>query len=520
MLDRTLDDLYARLGRRYWIVLAVGQGAVSIFVVCLTFALLALFLRPQLGDLMVVAAVAAVLAVLATTASTLTSRPVYDLIGAWHDDPDPSPGSTVTAWRAASTLILTQYRTRSPMVNTVIVVPTLIICIVVLKLDVLGTTALIISLIAPIVWGTFLSYSAGEYLLRPLVAQLASALPVEFPFARAGLPVSIRLKVGVPAYTVISAMGAAAVVSGARGAPGLIVTTLVAVAIGGVMAAELAVLLVRSIVSPMERLSVGMRAVRAGDYSARVPVMTSDEIGELSHDFNRMAHGLAEREELRSAFGTYVDQSSVDLILSGKFPPEGVEVDVSILFTDVRGFTSYAESASAREVIGALNEQFALMVPIIARHGGHVDKFIGDGMMAVFGAPEFFDDHADRAVDAAVEIVETLEAEGHQLPIGIGISSGDVVAGSIGGAGRLNFSVIGDAVNTAARVESATRQTGDALLIASATKARLTRHETVSRGMLALKGKSEPVELFALRSLVGDDTSALARMRRLLSGVR
>jgi adenylate cyclase len=517
MLDRALDWLYGRLGRKYWMVLAFGQGTVSIFVVVASLAGIGLFLRPSLDDLVVIAVVGSVLAIIATTASTLTSRPVYDLIEDWHDDPNPSPGSTVKAWRAASTLVLTQYRTRSPIVNSVIVLPILVLTILMLHLDWLGVFALVLSVIAPAVWGTFLSYSAGEHLARPLVSDIAQALPVEFPFARSGLPVSLRLKISLPAYTVISAMGAAAVVSGTRGASGLIVSTLVSGAIGGIMATELAVLLCRSIVAPMERLGAGMRAVRAGDYSARVPVMSSDEIGELSHDFNRMANGLAEREEMRAAFGTYVDRSTVELILSGQFPPEGVEVDVSILFTDVQGFTSYAETASAREVIGALNEQFELMVPIIERHGGHVDKFIGDGMMAVFGAPEFFRDHADRAVDAAAEIAEALRARDHLLPVGLGINSGVVVAGSVGGAGRLNFSVIGDVVNTAARVEAATRHTGDALLIAEATKERLTRHEVVSRGTLPLKGKSEPVELFALSALAARGESRSWSLRRVLT---
>jgi class 3 adenylate cyclase len=519
MLDRALDRLYKRLGRKYWVVLAIGQGTVSIFVVVVALAAVALFLRPSAHDFLIIAGTGSILAVLATTASTLTSRPVYDLIEAWHDDPNPSPGSTVKAWRAASTLILTQYRTRSPIVNSVIVIPILVVTILLLHLTWLGILALILSVIAPAVWGTFLSYSAGEHLARPLVADLATELPDEFPFARAGLPVGLRLKISLPAYTVISAMGAAAVVSGSRGVPGLIVSTLVSAAIGGAMATELAVLLCRSIVNPMERLGAGMRAVRAGDYTARVPVMSADEIGELSHDFNRMAHGLAEREEMRAAFSTYVDSSTVELILAGGFPPEGVEVDVSILFTDVQGFTSYAETASARDVIASLNEQFELMVPIIERHGGHIDKFIGDGMMVIFGAPEFFRDHADRAVDAAVEIVEALAEHNHLLPVGLGINSGRVVAGSVGGAGRLNFSVIGDAVNTAARVEAATRDTGDVLLIAEATRQRLTRHEVVSRGALPLKGKSEPVELFALQRFAGRVESPLARMRRML-GVR
>ncbi len=519
MLDRALDWLYRRLGRKYWIALALGQGSVSIFVVVASLAGIALFLHPSFDHFLLLAVVGSILAVIATFGSTLTSRHVYDLIEDWHDDPNPSDGKTVKAWRAASTVILTQYRTRGPIVNSVIVLPILVLAIVLLDLDWIGALALVLAVIAPSVWGTFLSYSAGEHLSRPIVADLAAALPVEFPFARAGLPISVRLKISLPAYTVISAMAAAAVVSGTRGASGLLMTVLVSAAVGGVLATELAVLLCRSIVAPMERLGEGMRAVRSGDYSARVPVMSSDEIGELSHDFNRMAHGLAEREELRDAFSTYVDRSTVQLILSGRFPPEGVEVDVSILFTDVQGFTSYAETASAREVIGTLNEQFELMVPIIERHGGHIDKFIGDGMMAVFGAPEFFGDHADRAVDAAVEIADALRAQNHLLPVGLGVNSGLVVAGSVGGAGRLNFSVIGDVVNTAARVEAATRETGDALLIAADTKERLTRHEVISRGTLPLKGKSEPVELFALRALVAEDRSPLARVRRIL-GVR
>jgi class 3 adenylate cyclase len=517
MLDRALQRLYRRLGRKYWVVLAVGQGASSVFVVITALAGVALFLQPSVRDFLIIALVGSVMTVLATFASSMTSRPAYDLIEEWHDDPDPSPGATVKAWRAASTLVLTQYRRRSPFVNTAVVIPTVAVSFLLLDLDWLGMVALVLAVIAPAVWGTFLSYSAGEHLSRPLISDLAHALPVEFPFARSGLPVSLRLKISLPAYTVISAMGAAAILSGTRGASGLLMMTLVSAAIGGVMAAELAVILCRSIVAPMQRLGEGMRAVRAGDYTARVPVMSSDEIGELSHDFNRMAAGLAEREELRDAFGTYVDRATVELILSGKFPPEGVEVDVSILFTDVQGFTSYAETASAREVIATLNQQFELMVPIIEKHGGHVDKFIGDGMMAVFGAPELFPDHADRAVDAAIEIAEALHVVNHLLPVGLGVNSGVVVAGSVGGAGRLNFSVIGDAVNTAARVEAATRKTGDEVLIAKATKDRLTRHDVVSRGEITLKGKSEPVEVFALRALVGPGRSPVAAMRRILA---
>src|SRR5690242_4886511 len=142
MLDRTLDWLYGRLGRKYWLVLAIGQGGVSIFVVITTLAAVGLFLEPPISELVLIAAVGSVLAIIAPTASTLPSRPVYDLIEAWHDDPNPSDGATVTAWRAASTLVLTQYRTRGPIVNSVIVIPTVILGIIVLHLDWLGILAL------------------------------------------------------------------------------------------------------------------------------------------------------------------------------------------------------------------------------------------------------------------------------------------------------------------------------------------------------------------------------------------
>jgi adenylate cyclase len=193
-----------------------------------------------------------------------------------------------------------------------------------------------------------------------------------------------------------------------------------------------------------------------------------------------------------------MDKQVVELILSGQFPDEGVEVDVSIMFCDVRGFTSYAERSPAPEVVATLNRLFSAMVPVIDRHGGHVDKFIGDGLLAVFGAPEVYPDHADRAVAAAMEIVQATAQLGTGLSVAAGVNTGRVVAGSIGGGGRLNFSVIGDAVNVAARVEAATRETGDDVLVTAATAAMLQRAvPLVSRGSLPLKGKAEPLEVFA-----------------------
>ncbi|MCW3065943.1 MAG: Adenylate cyclase, partial [Solirubrobacterales bacterium] len=290
----------------------------------------------------------------------------------------------------------------------------------------------------------------------------------------------------------------AALMTGHGGTRMLGLSVVAAVGVGLVLSFELTVLLSRSVTAPIAALRAGLARVRAGDYEARVPVMTSDELGELSHDFNLMALGLAEREQLREAFGTYLDRDIVPFILSGRFPQEGVEVTVSIMFVDVCGFTSFAERSQATQVVAALNGLFELMVPVISRHGGHVDKFMGDGLLAVFGAPEGYADHADRAVAAGLEIVRSVNRPESELQVCVGINTGSVVAGSIGGAGRLNFSVIGDAVNVSARVEAATRETGDDLLITYQTRAALTRPlECESRGTVPLKGKAEPVEVLA-----------------------
>src|SRR5204862_4082553 len=133
------------------------------------------------------------------------------------------------------------------------------------------------------------------------------------------------------------------------------------------------------------------------------------------------------------------------------------------------------ERAEAREVVARLNDLYGEVVPVILRHGGHANKFIGDGLLAVFGAPNRLTDHADRAVAAGIDIARLVrERYRGELRVGIGVNTGTVVVGTIGGGGRLDFTVIGDTVNTAARVESATRQTDDDLLITDTTRSALS----------------------------------------------
>ncbi len=495
MLDRLTRRLYDALGNRYWLVLVAGEGGVSVLVAIVTVGMIATYFDPPLGEVLLMMGVGSGLTVAAVLYAALRARPVLDTIVTWRRSERPSAEETVRAWDAAATFTLRQYRRDTATVNLLAVVPTCALAQHVWGIGWPGFWAMMLACVVPSAYATVLSYSTGELLTRPLVEEIAMALPDDFPMETDSLPIAKRLKIAIPAFTSGTALLVVGLLDEAAGARDLVLAVLVSLGVGLAVSHELTVLLSNSITRPIFDVRRQLARVRGGDYTARVPVLTSDELGELAHDFNLMAKGLQEREEMREAFGTYVDKDVVQLILSGQFPQEGVEVDVSILFCDVRGFTSYAESAAATEVIATLNALFEQIVPIVERHGGHVDKFMGDGLLAVFGAPELFPDHADRAVAAACEIVRVTTSG---LSIAAGVNTGRVVAGPIGGSGRLNFSVIGDAVNVAARVEAATRETGDDVLLTASTKAMLTRPlEVVSRGTLPLKGKAEPVELFA-----------------------
>jgi adenylate cyclase len=253
---------------------------------------------------------------------------------------------------------------------------------------------------------------------------------------------------------------------------------------------------------PIRDLAEGTERVAAGDYSRRLPVVQDDDLGALAASFNRMQAGLAERQRLQAAFGTYVDPAlAARLLEQGDDVFTGERREVTVLFVDVRDFTPFAEANTAEDTVARLNALFEIVVPAVVDAGGHVNKFLGDGAMAVFGAPNDLADHADAAVSAAV-VIHRLVAErfGGELRIGIGINTGVVIAGTIGGGGHLEFTLIGDTTNVAARVEQLTKTTGDAILLTHQTVDALARRPQglTDRGSHALKGKSAPVQVFGL----------------------
>ena len=350
------------------------------------------------------------------------------------------------------------------------------------------------------------TFLLSERTLRPVFARVLEGMPSsQHDSAALGtgprLLVSWALGSGVALVAIIVAFLGRADARGGDLVVPVLFLVLAGLAAGGILVWAAA----RSISDPVERVRAALERVEEGSLDEELVVDDGGEIGFLQAGFNRMVAGLRERERIRDAFGTYVDREVAAHILREGTALEGEEVEVTMMFIDVRGFTSLAERLSAAEVVAVLNRLFERIVPVIHEHGGHVDKYVGDGLLAVFGAPRRQDDHADHALAASIEIAMAVEQElGEQLSIGVGLNSGRVVAGNVGGGGRLEFSVIGDPVNVAARVEAATRQTGDAVLVSGHTRALLSDRSAAAlepRPPVPLKGKSAPVELFAPRAV-------------------
>ena len=258
---------------------------------------------------------------------------------------------------------------------------------------------------------------------------------------------------------------------------------------------------------PIRDLSEGTDRVAAGDYTQRLPVVQDDDLGALVGSFNRMQAGLAERERLQAAFGSYVDPAlATRLLEQGDDIFTGERVDVTVMFVDIRDLTPFAESHTAEDTVSHLNALFEIVVPAVLEAGGHVNKYLGDGALAVFGAPNTLDRHADAAVTSAVRISRLVAGrfEG-DVRIGIGINTGKVIAGTIGGAGKLEFTLIGDTVNVAARIEQLTKTTGDTILLTQDTLDALAARPDglIDRGSHEVKGKSATVHVHALEPGAG-----------------
>jgi adenylate cyclase len=284
----------------------------------------------------------------------------------------------------------------------------------------------------------------------------------------------------------------------------LIMLIMVLAGLGG--AVGLAALLSR----PIFRLVQGTRAIAAGDLNITLPVASRDELGALTDSFNRMARSLREKEMIKRAFTRYVAREVVEEILKD---PEnlvlsGERRQVTVLFCDVRGFTPMSERLAPEEVVLLLNDFYNLMIETTFKHDGTLDKFLGDAVMAVFGAPMAYPDHSARAIRTALAMQEGIAGlnarrgrEGKEpIAVGIGVSAGEAVAGTVGTEDRMEYTVIGDSVNLAARLE-ANAKPGQ-ILISYRTYERVRDLvEARPLGRIRVKGKEEEVEVYEVLGL-------------------
>jgi adenylate cyclase len=267
----------------------------------------------------------------------------------------------------------------------------------------------------------------------------------------------------------------------------------------------------------LARVNGAMRRLEQQEYVKVDTLRTGDELEDLADGFNAMVDGLRERDKLRVTMGKYMTEEVLQHVLAGEVELGGKTLDLTILFCDLRDFTTFSEKRDAQELVGLLNEYFTEMVDCVMAEGGVVDKYIGDNIMAVFGAPVTRPDDALRAVRASVRMRDALArlnerfvARGiDKLRFGIGLHSGEVVAGNIGSAKRMEYTVIGDAVNVASRLESKTKELGADIVISEATHARIGGEiQAEAIGEIHVKGRTQPVKIYRVIGLAPANPSA------------
>ena len=282
--------------------------------------------------------------------------------------------------------------------------------------------------------------------------------------------------------------------------------TLGMVSLGIAAAVGLATLLSR----PIFRLVEGTRAIAGGDFTVSLPVTSRDELGTLTEAFNQMTKSLREKEMIKRAFSRYVAREVVEEVLKDpeQLQLKGERREVTVLFCDVRGFTPMSERLSPEQVVSLLNDYYTLMIELTFKHDGTLDKFLGDGVMAIFGAPIAYADHALHACRAALAMQAGIErlssarvAAGKEpIVIGIGVNAGEVVAGTVGTEDRMEYTVIGDNVNLASRLTSNAKP-GQILISRRTLDLVQDAVEVRALGGIHVKGKDGEVEAYELVGL-------------------
>ena len=341
--------------------------------------------------------------------------------------------------------------------------------------------------------GTF-SLGVQGRLLVFLVAVAFVPLFMLFGLVRAA---TVRLQAGMPVAEVMGGLDRA---------------TMITFAVFVVLGIGLTLGMARTFTGPLGAIARALRRVQAGDLETTVARTSSDEVGMLEDGVNAMVAALTERERILRTFGRVVEPAVRDRLLAGDLEAGGETRTVSVLFCDLRGFTTLAERTPAAALVATMNEFFTAVAGCAREHGGVVDKFIGDAVLAVFGLFDR-DTHPSAGAAAAVRCALAMRARVAELnatravagapplAVKIGIHTGEVVAGLIGASDRHEYTVLGDAVNVAARLEALCGEQGCDLLVSERTWSLAAPRDVgaaaEARGTLALRGRDEPIRVFA-----------------------
>lgn len=262
---------------------------------------------------------------------------------------------------------------------------------------------------------------------------------------------------------------------------------------------------------PIRDLVTGTGEIQRGNFGFKVPVRSRDEIGQLATSFNDMADGLAQKERYRTVLNQVADEDVAQKLISGEITLGGELRDVSVLFCDIRGFTPLTQNMPPGEVIEMLNEHMTALTHVVKEHGGVLNNFVGDLLVAIFGAPVTRAGYTLDAARCALRLIEERnrlnQTSHYKLQVGVGVATGNVVAGGMGSSDRFHYTVLGERVNLGSRLCS--QAAGGEGLIDQNTKERLGDAAVVeATSAMKLKGFSEPVQVYRLVAIRGELASA------------
>jgi adenylate cyclase len=268
-----------------------------------------------------------------------------------------------------------------------------------------------------------------------------------------------------------------------------------------------------SLTIPIEKLLEATQEIAKGNFDVKARVRSHDEVGALAKAFDTMTEGLKERDKIKNVMNKF-HGAMADELMSGDLSLGGSKKTVTVFFSDIRDFTKFSEGHSPEEVVEMLNEYFGRMVKIINAHNGVVDKFIGDAIMAIWGAVHTSEKDPFDCVKACIEMRKSLNELNEirkgrgQVPIkiGMGVHTGQAISGNIGSDERMEFTVIGDTVNMASRIEASTKAFGSDFLLSEAT-ATIVQEKFILElgGKAEVKGKSEALSMFKVRGYIDEN---------------